>query len=176
MREAYERSHRRRARSNPAFPARMVLTVSFVLLGDRAFLTPSPADSSADLTPTIEASGPHDFAVRGIATRQLATLRPSHPASNVRDDRDTPLVKRGGTARTMHLICGAAQRHGLRQIGTTGKSGGAVKNVSSDEQLLHDRACASEAPRRSGRAPNRRRCVMRKLDDVENLQSFQHLA
>src|SRR5271169_819089 len=41
-------------------------------------------------------SGPHDFAVRVSAVRPRAeahpTLpRPPHPASNVRDDRETPL-------------------------------------------------------------------------------------
>jgi hypothetical protein len=33
----------------------------------------------ADLTPTIEASGPHDFAVRKLALSSAAHSRPSHP-------------------------------------------------------------------------------------------------
>jgi hypothetical protein len=40
---------------------------------------------------SVETSGPHDFAVRVPITRQLTGSRPSHPALNVRDDRDTPL-------------------------------------------------------------------------------------
>jgi hypothetical protein len=40
---------------------------------------------------SIEASGPHDFTVRAPITRQLTGSRPSHPALNVRDDRDTSL-------------------------------------------------------------------------------------
>ena len=53
------------------------------LPGDRACLTPSSADmaclkpgrarhASANLTPTTEASGPHDFAVRSNIVRQRA--------------------------------------------------------------------------------------------------------
>jgi hypothetical protein len=49
------------------------------LPGDRAFLSPSPADNSADFTPTIEASGPHDFAVHKPALRQQRRSHPSHP-------------------------------------------------------------------------------------------------
>ena len=60
----------------PAFPARMVLTVSFVLSpGSDALLPPSPhgwlmrasgrtATSPQDLTHRPRASGPHDFSVR----------------------------------------------------------------------------------------------------------------
>ncbi|MGX1323363.1 hypothetical protein AB7M17_006816 [Bradyrhizobium sp. USDA 377] len=60
----------------PAFPARMVLTVSFVLSpGSDALLPPSPcgwlmrasgrtATSLQDLTHRPRASGPHDFSVR----------------------------------------------------------------------------------------------------------------
>ena len=90
------------------------------LPGDRACLTPSSADmaclkpgrarhASANLTPTTEASGPHDFAVRSNISRPRAvdrsqihhppcdpvarkTLpRPPHPVPYVRDDRETPL-------------------------------------------------------------------------------------
>jgi hypothetical protein len=61
----------------PAFPARMVLTVSFVLSsGSDALLPPSScgwlmrapgraATSPQDLTHRLRASGPHDFSVRG---------------------------------------------------------------------------------------------------------------
>jgi hypothetical protein len=40
----------------------------------------------------IGISGPHDFAVRVWRTRRLHHPRPPHPAPNVRDDRETPLV------------------------------------------------------------------------------------
>jgi hypothetical protein len=49
-----------------------------------------------NLTPTIEASGPHDFAVRVSAFVRAKCLRcvlprPPHPLPYVRDDRETPL-------------------------------------------------------------------------------------
>jgi hypothetical protein len=67
---------------NPAFPAQW-LTAYNVLSGDRACLTPPPreygfvrpvglAKPPRDLTPTVEASGPHDFAVRRSAVRLRA--------------------------------------------------------------------------------------------------------
>ena len=57
-------SHHERTGS-PGIPARNGFNGFLrALLGDRALLSPSPANESANLTPTIEASGPHDFAVR----------------------------------------------------------------------------------------------------------------
>jgi hypothetical protein len=45
----------------------------------------------ANLTPTIEASGPHDFAVRKIALSSAAQLASITSRPYVRDDRETPL-------------------------------------------------------------------------------------
>ena len=45
-----------------------------------------------NLTPAIGASGPHDFAVRITRRSSKAHPRPPLPASNVRDDRETPLL------------------------------------------------------------------------------------
>ena len=74
----------------PAFPARMVLTVSFVLSpGSDALLPPSPcgwltrapgwaATSPQALTHRPRASGPHDFSVRArlrMSLRELACAR-----------------------------------------------------------------------------------------------------
>ena len=74
------------------------------LLGDRAFLPPSPDGSSHKLDASVGAPGPHDFAVRLKCTRQLHRKRPSHPALHVRDDRDTPLLMRGGTAGISNAV------------------------------------------------------------------------
>ena len=41
----------------------------------------------------VEASGPHDFAVRVSTIRQARRPRPPHPAPYVRDDRETPLFR-----------------------------------------------------------------------------------
>src|SRR5271167_3151980 len=61
------------------------------------------------LDASVETPRPHDFTVHGIATRQLATPCPSHPASNVRDDRDTPLLSGAGRAELLKVICPTAQ-------------------------------------------------------------------
>jgi hypothetical protein len=59
--------------------------------------------SSRRLDAGVEASEPHDFAVRVSTIRQARRPRPPHPAPNVRDDRETPL--RGHeTARLSELI------------------------------------------------------------------------
>src|SRR3954463_1798383 len=109
----------------------MVLTVSFVLspviglgchrrLADMVLSAPGRADfASAKLDASVEASGPHDFAVRSniVRLRALSPLtgwtppcdddcaptlpRPPHPVPNVRDDRETPLCvgRDGGSSR-----------------------------------------------------------------------------
>jgi hypothetical protein len=92
IKKAYECSRHRFTGSDPAFPARLVLTVSFALspvigLSCHCHL----ADTSAKLDIGVEMSGPHDFAVRDLRARLPRKPRPSHPAPNVRDDRDTPL-------------------------------------------------------------------------------------
>jgi hypothetical protein len=104
-----------------------------LLPDDRALLSPSLADiwhvrarsgrhAFRKLDAGVEASGPHDFAVRGKHLSSVAvdrswirknppcdpiarkTLpRPPHPVPNVRDDRDTPLL-RDGMAESINLF------------------------------------------------------------------------
>jgi hypothetical protein len=57
------------------------------------------AINAARLSASVGAPGPHDFAVRVSLRSSCAAQRPSHPALHVRDDRDTPLFGRGGTAQ-----------------------------------------------------------------------------
>jgi hypothetical protein len=119
----------------------------FVTIIARIWLAgPGRADfTSARLDAGVEASGPHDFAVRESAVRQHApdrsrafldppcdsvarpTLpRPPHPAPYVRDDRDTPL-KWDGTAQVVDLIWGGCEAEFFRKEGWTGQiSDGAV--------------------------------------------------
>jgi hypothetical protein len=85
---------------DPAFPHAMVLTVSFVispvigLCCHRRF-----ARLSAKLDASVEASGPHDFAVR-VQHRSSAVLNSVHRIPpRVRDDRERPLVGRDGAIR-----------------------------------------------------------------------------
>jgi hypothetical protein len=63
------------------------------------------ADHPARLDASVGASGPHDFAVRHGAARPASPRRPSHPAPNVRDDREAPLL-RDGTGGDVLLIWG----------------------------------------------------------------------
>ena len=55
-----------------------------------------PRQSSRGLDPSVGGTGPHGLAVREKSFRPRASAReassrPPHPASHVRDDRDTPL-------------------------------------------------------------------------------------
>jgi hypothetical protein len=83
----------------------MVLRLIRALPGDRALLPPSFAGQSRDLDASVGASGPHAFAVRFSAARLATLLRPPHPASNVRDDREAPLLwERDGGENTQFLV------------------------------------------------------------------------
>src|SRR5580704_15464875 len=57
------------------------------------------------LSASVGAPGPHAFAVR-ISIARLATLpRPPHPAPNVRDDREAPLLwEQDGAENTLFLV------------------------------------------------------------------------
>ena len=86
-------SHHGYSRNHPAFPhANGFNGFLRALPGDRAFLSPSPADHLCRLDASVEASEPHDFAVRFAHHSSKAPKRPPHPAPNVRDDRETPLL------------------------------------------------------------------------------------
>jgi hypothetical protein len=85
--------HRKSARLSPRNGVTAYLRA---LPGDRALLPPS----SARITPrkldtSVGAPGPHDFAVRSNISRQPMLPRPSHPLPNVRDDRETSLLRAG---------------------------------------------------------------------------------
>jgi hypothetical protein len=74
------------------------------LPGDRALLSPSSARCEKhrrQFSVSVGTPEPHDFAVRIRRVRLARHTRPSHPALNVRDDRDTPLM-RGGTRGRSH--------------------------------------------------------------------------
>jgi hypothetical protein len=74
----------------------MVLTVSFVLFPGTGFFAPVISGSFRSLSACIGAPEPHDFAVRTNAARRAkiapGDVRPSHPAPNVRDDREASLL------------------------------------------------------------------------------------
>jgi hypothetical protein len=87
-------------RNIPALPARMVLTVSFVLspvigLCCHRYLRNRFRKCDA----SVEASGPHDFAVREPAHSSHAPFASTASRANVRDDRETPLCSEARDAR-----------------------------------------------------------------------------
>src|SRR3954469_9759463 len=90
------------------------------LPGDRAWLSPSSAVCLRTLDASVEASGPHDFAVRLGAVRQRH-LHVHRIPPRVRDDRDTPLWwdETGGT--TVGICAGRKPKY-FSKWGWTGKS------------------------------------------------------
>jgi hypothetical protein len=84
------------------------------LLGDRAFLPPSPAQCASIVANLISASRYQDHTTSPSALAQIVLLRhprPPHPAPNVRDDREAPLLIRHRTREEEPLICPSAQAH-----------------------------------------------------------------
>jgi hypothetical protein len=82
----------------------MVLTVSFVLSPVIGLCCHRHGQvTTCQLDASVEASGPHDFAVRITQRSSALPSRPPHPVPYVRDDRDTPLMW-DGMARLIVLI------------------------------------------------------------------------
>ena len=72
----------------------MVLTVSFVLAPETGLVV--SVGGNARALPRISASGYQAHTTSPFApaaARHALRARPSHPAPNVRDDRDTPLLQ-----------------------------------------------------------------------------------
>jgi hypothetical protein len=74
---ALVRSHR----EHPAFPAQWFTAYFALSLVIGLFCHHRLADTSARLDASVEASGPHDFAVHFRRPRQKRPPRPPHPAS-----------------------------------------------------------------------------------------------
>ena len=100
---AHQHSHHRFNRISPAFPARMVLTVSFVISSvSRALLPPSPTENRK-LDISVGMSGPHDFAVR-VSTVRLAAPRVHRiPRSTSVTMRNAPPIEAGCAGITTDL-------------------------------------------------------------------------
>ncbi len=114
----------------PAFPAQWCYGLYVFSSVRRAFWPPSPRARHARLDLSVGRSGPHEFAVRAGLARRARSTRPSHPATHVRDDRDTPLqVARDGVNHRLiwvsdkekYFCC--AGLTSFRKISPTGKSG-----------------------------------------------------
>jgi hypothetical protein len=107
----------------PAFPARWFYGFLRALLGDRAFLSPSPARSLAshELDASVGASGPHDFAVRARLCSSFAShARPPHPTARFVTLRNAPLV--GETRRVRSVICPTEPAEYFSAEGWTGRT------------------------------------------------------
>src|SRR5262245_54357140 len=113
----------------------MVLRLIRALPGETRLCCHRPCDAESVVTSAtmrkriargtcIGAPGPQDFAVRRIVSRlaqkRLTVRRPSHPAPNVRDDREAPLVSSAGRAKDRSDLPDNATPIGMRHIGTTG--------------------------------------------------------
>jgi hypothetical protein len=97
-----QKAHALATTGSPAttgIPCATVLTVSFVLFPVTGLVCHRhPAGQMpARLSASVGAPEPHDFAVRTSTARRAMTapgdVRPSHPAPNVRDDREPPLLR-----------------------------------------------------------------------------------
>jgi hypothetical protein len=87
----------------------MVLTVSFVLSPVTGLFCHRRSQIiTCELDTSVGAPGPHDFFVRIGRVRLTEPSRPSHPAPNVRDDREAPLLW-VRTRESVELICPTAQ-------------------------------------------------------------------
>jgi hypothetical protein len=82
----------------PGLPCAMVLTAYFALSPVTGLVCHRhPQETckklaSRELDTSVGVSGPHDFAVRAQRHSSFDMPRPLHPAPNVRDDRETPLL------------------------------------------------------------------------------------
>src|SRR4051795_124448 len=82
----------------------MVLTVSFVISPVIGLVVTVALRSPAKLDASVEASGPHDFAVR-VQHRSSAVLNSVHRIPpRVRDDRERPSVGRDGAIRKVFCL------------------------------------------------------------------------
>jgi hypothetical protein len=72
---------------------------------------------------SVEASRPRGFVVHSGRIRLVRHLRPSHPAPNVRDDREAPLLESAG--RQCSIAVSTKSKNEIffaRRLDTTGKS------------------------------------------------------
>ena len=135
-----ERDDHRYRRRHSGLPCAVVLRLIGALPGEPAFATVIFAKLLSyprELSACMGAPGPHDFAVRECATRQLAPSRPPHPRLTFRDDRDTPLLKARRDDRNIRLILPSEKRkyfyaRGLTRIRGAGPAG---KSLASERSF-----------------------------------------
>ena len=90
---------------SPGIPHAMVLTVSFVLSPVIGLVCHRrQRNGFHQLDAGVEASGPHDFSVRGQAPSSTRRLRPPHPRPTFVTIAKRPLW-RSGMATVVNMIC-----------------------------------------------------------------------
>jgi hypothetical protein len=89
----------------------MVLTVSFVLSPVTGLFVTVACSFHRQLDASVGASGPHDFAVRRTARSSAALPASTASRTDVRDDREAPLLIVHRTREEEPLICPSAQVH-----------------------------------------------------------------
>src|SRR5579872_4712201 len=98
----------------PAFPARLVLTVSFVLFPVIGLFCHRCRSRCASIVTCVtQASRRQNHTTSPSATsvtRQLTASRPSHPAPYVRDDGQTPLLRAQDARRSASDLPDGANR------------------------------------------------------------------
>jgi hypothetical protein len=94
----------------------MVLTVSFVLslvIGLFCHHTLRNAKALSRENLSIERPGPHDFAVRERCRSSFGSSASIAARTNVRDDREAPLIGSAGRPGLVEVICPTAQGKSL---------------------------------------------------------------
>jgi hypothetical protein len=121
---------------SPGIPARNGFNGFLrALLGDRLVCHRRWWNCFRQLDAGIEASGPHDFAVREKRTSSSARSRPRIPPRG-RDDRDRPSLGRDGAGYESDL--GEARRKIFLQMGLDRKStNGVICSTGNQFDIIH---------------------------------------
>jgi len=107
--KAHKRSHHRFTGFTPAFPARMVLTASFVLSPETGLCCLRHRRKILRrFSASVGAPRPHDFAVREWCIRLVHRQRPPHPAPTLVTMANVPLIEAGWRG-ILKVICPTTQ-------------------------------------------------------------------
>ena len=97
---------------------------------------PAQREALSRVHASVEALRPHGFVVRCQHARQSRQPRPSHPAPNVRDDREAPLLIRCGTTSPLLLFLPTCEAKYFSPEDWTGKQISGDKSRQGDRRLV----------------------------------------
>jgi hypothetical protein len=139
----------------PAFPARWFYGLYVISPVTGLFCHRHSQRCLHELSASVGAPGPHDFAVREAARTSAHSPRPPHPALYVRDDRETPLVRRRDGIG-IFLFLPRRQEKFLKFRNWPGANYGGSAAWALDQQRTAARCAASgERRRRAGATATR---------------------